>query len=130
MESTVNSATSQVEKLCQELREDIIKWGEVRAETGKYENELKLARYFAKLPLSNEALSSLVEDIGAPVVMQYLTISLVWCQTKLNLKLKPPKAVLRKYYSISEYTEVELADIVTWALLALMEGTGSVQRRV
>lgn len=130
IKSIAHSATSEVKKLCQELHEDITRWGEVRAEMGKCQEELKLARYFAKLPLSGEALSSLVEDIGAPVVMQYLTIALNWCQRKLNPKLRPPKAILKKHYNISEYTEVELADIITWALLALTEGVGSDQGRV
>ena len=129
IKSIVHSATSEVKKLCQELQEDITRWGEVRGEIGKYQEELKLARYFAKLPLSGEALSSLVEDIGAPVIMQYLTIALNWCQRKLNPKLTPPKAILKKHYSISEYTEVELADIITWALLALTEGMSSDQGR-
>ncbi|MFH1925660.1 MAG: hypothetical protein ABIK32_04120 [Chloroflexota bacterium] len=130
IQGTVHSATSEVKKLCQRLRVDITKWGEVRAEMGKYENELKLARCFARLPLSDEALSSLVEDISIPIVTQYLTIALVWCQTKLNLKLRPPRAILKKYYTINEYTDVELTDIITWALLAFMEGMGNVQRRV
>jgi myosin heavy subunit len=129
IESMVQSANSEVEKLCRELQENITRWGEVRAEMGKCQEELKLARYFAKLPLTDEALSRLVEDIGASVVGQYLTIASAWCQRKLNLKLRPPKAILKKYYSISEYTEVELADIITWALLALMEGVSSDQGR-
>jgi chromosome segregation ATPase len=130
IQGTVHSATSEVKKLCQALSADIMKWGEVRAEMGKCENELKLARCFAQLPLSDEALSSLVEDISIPIVTQYLTIALVWCQTKLNLKLRPPRAILKKYYTINEYTDVELTDIITWALLAFMEGMGNVQRRV
>jgi DNA repair exonuclease SbcCD ATPase subunit len=129
IESMVQSTNSEVEKLCRELQENITRWGEVRAEMGKCQEELKLARYFAKLPLTDEALSRLVEDIGASVVGQYLTIASAWCQRKLNLKLRPPKAILKKYYSISEYTEVELADIITWALLALMEGVSSDQGR-
>jgi len=130
IKSIVHSATSEVKKLFQELQEEITRWGDMRGEIGKYQDEIKLARYFSKLPLSGEALSSLVEDIGAPVVMQYLTIALNWCQRKLNPKLRPPKAILKKHYSISEYTEVELADIITWALLALTEGVGSDQGRV
>jgi len=129
IEGTVHAATSEVKTLCQALSANIVKWGDVRAEMGKCQQEIKLARYFATIPLSDEALSSLVEDIGAPVVMQYLVIALAWCQRKLNPKLRPPQAILKKYYSIREYSEVELADIITWALLALTEGTGNVQGR-
>ena len=44
---------------------------------------------------------------------------------KLNQKLRPPREITKKYYSISEYTEVELADVLIWALLMLIGGVGS-----
>ena len=89
---------------------------------GKFEEELRLARFFAKLPLSNEALSDLVKDLAAPIVIQYLTMALTWCRQKLNPKLRPPRVITKRYYSISDYTEVELVDILTWALLMLIQG--------
>ncbi|MBI2858064.1 MAG: hypothetical protein HYX90_03200 [Chloroflexi bacterium] len=129
IKDTATSAAAEVKQLCQGLRQNITTWGNVKAEIGKYQEELKLARYFTVLPLSEQALSSLVEDIGLPVVMQYLVIALSWCRKKLNPKLKPSKAILRKYYSISEYTEVELTDVITWALLMLVEGMENDQER-
>lgn len=125
IESMMSSATSEVERLHQELSKDIGRWGQMRAEMGKFEEELRLARYFAKLPLSDDALSKLVEDLAAPVIIEYLSIALAWCREKLNPKLRPPRVITERYYSIREYTEVELADVLNWALLMLIEGINS-----
>lgn len=97
----------------------------MRVETGKLEDELKFARYFVKLPLSEEAISSLVADLSLQVVVQYLMIGLAWCRKNLNPKLRPPREITKKYYSIGEYTEVELADLLIWALLMLVGEVGS-----
>lgn len=120
-----SSAVADVKQLCRGLHDDIKRWGDMRAEMGKFEEELKLARYFVKLPLSEEALSELVEDLATPIIIQYLTIALSWCREKLNPKLRPPREITKKYYSIGEYTEVELADVLIWALLMLIGGVGS-----
>jgi len=118
--SVRSSAVAEVKKLCRGLRDDINRWGDMRAQMGKLEEELKLARYFVKLPLSEEAISSLVDGISLQVVVQYLMIGLAWCRKNLNPKLRPPREITKKYYSIGEYTEVELADVLIWALLMLI----------
>ncbi len=120
-----SSAVADIKKLCRGLHDDIKRWGDMRAEMGELEEELKLARYFVKLPVSEEALSELVEDLATPIIIQYLTIALSWCREKLNPKLRPPREITKKYYSIGEYTEVELADVLIWALLMLIGGVGS-----
>jgi DNA repair exonuclease SbcCD ATPase subunit len=120
-----NSAAAEVKKLCQGLRDDINRWGDMRAEMGKLEDELKFARYFVKLPLSDEAISSLVADLSHQVVVQYLMIGLAWCRSNLNPKLRPPREITKKYYNIGEYTEVELADVLIWALTMLIGEVGS-----
>lgn len=125
-----SSATADVKKLCRGLHDDIRKWGDTRAEMGKFEEELKLARYFVKLPLSEEAISSLVADLSLQVVVQYLMIGLAWCRKNLNPKLRPPREITKKYYSIGEYTEVELADVFIWALLMLVGEVRSDKGRV
>ena len=118
------SAVVDIKKLCRDLHDDIERWGDMRAEMGEFEEELKLARYFVRLPLSEEAISSLVDDISLQVVVQYLMIGLVWCRKNLNPRLRPPREITKKYYSIGEYTEVELADVLIWALLMLIGGVG------
>lgn len=120
-----NSAAAEVQKLCQGLHDDISRWGDMRAEIGKLEDELKFTRYFVKLPLSEEAVSSLVDDLSLQVVVQYLMIGLAWCRKHFNPKLKPPREITKKYYGIGEYTEVELADVLIWALLMLIGEVGS-----
>jgi len=120
-----SSTVAKVQKLCQGFHDDIERWGDMRAEMGELEGELKLARYFVKLPLSEEALSELVEDLATPIIIQYLTIALSWCREKLNPKLRPPREITKKYFSIGEYTEVELADVLIWALTMLIGEVGS-----
>jgi len=112
----------EVRRVHQIFLEDIKRWGDIKAEIGKYEQELKLARYFARLPLSKEALAVLVEELPAMVIVQYLTIALVWCTKKCNPKLKPPRTITSKYYHITEFTSVELTDLLSWSLTALNEG--------
>ncbi|GAH93706.1 unnamed protein product, partial [marine sediment metagenome] len=43
----------------------------------------------------------------------------------LNPKLRPPRQITQKYFNIGEYTEVELADVLIWALLMLIGEVGS-----
>jgi len=128
--SVRSSAVADVKKLCHGLHDDISRWGDMRSEIGKFEDELKFARYFVTLPLSEEAISSLVADLSLQVVVQYLMIGLVWCRRNLNPKLRPPREIIRKYHNIGEYTEVELADVLTWALLMLIGEVGSDKERV
>jgi len=122
--SVRSSAVAEVKQLCRDIRDDVKMWGDMRAEMGKFEEELKLARYFVKLPLSEEAISRLVDDIGLQVVAQYLMIGLAWCRKNLNPKLKPPQQITKKYYQIGEHTAVELADVLFWALLMLIGEVG------
>lgn len=112
----------EVRRVDHAFLEDVSRWGNIKAEIGRYEEELKLARYFGRLPLSKEALAALVEEMPALVVAQYLTIALVWCTKKFNPKLKPPQAIVSKYYRIAEYTDVELTDLLAWSLTVFTEG--------
>jgi len=125
LNSMRNSAAAEVRKLCQGLHDDINRWGDMRAESCKLEDELKRTRYFIKLPLIEEATSSLVADLSLQVVVQYLMIGLAWSHKHFNPKLRPPREITKKYYNISEYTEVELADVLIWALLMFIGEVGS-----
>lgn len=121
---TAGLAAGEVRKLCQGLRDDIDRWGGVRAEIGQCQQELKLARYFTSIPLSEGALSSLVDDIDVLMVVQYLGVALAWCRKKHNPKQRPPRVVLSKYLTITDFTPVELADVIAWALAIVTEGIG------
>ncbi len=112
----------EVRRADQAFLEDISKWGDIKVKTGKFEEELKLARYFGRLPLANEAVAALIEELPAVVVSQYLNIILAWCLKKFNPKLKPPRFITTKYFSISEYGEVELIDLLAWVLAVFTEG--------
>ncbi len=116
------AVTQEVRNVDRILLEDVQRWGDIKAEVGRYEEELKLARYFGSLPLSKEAVAALVEELPALVVSQYLAVALVWCSRTFNPKLKPPRHIVEKYHRISENTDVELADLLVWCLITLTEG--------
>lgn len=122
IEESQQKALSAVEQAAQRMAEQIREWGDARGELGEYLDDLKRARYFTRLPLSSEALENYIQDISPLVVSQGLQLVLLWCLRKLNPKFRPPRWVVRKYYSISEYTDVELADLVRWSLEAFTEG--------
>ena len=117
-----DKALTTVKRATEKMAKDLRQWGDARAELGEYSEDLKRARYFTRLPLSNEALASYIQDISPLVVSQGLQIVLFWCMRKFNAKLRPPKWIRQKYYTIGEYTDVELADQVRWSLEGLMEG--------
>jgi len=129
-----DQAKTQFSELRQGAESEIKRAGEVKAEADEqigrlraiaetFGAELKNARYFMKLPLSEEALDKLAEDLNPIVVQQYLNIAHAWCLKKFNPKLKPPEEIVpKKYFSISSYTGVELADAVRMALLMLVSG--------
>jgi len=129
IEESQEKALTAVEQATQRMAEEIEEWGDARAELGAYLDDLKRARYFTRLPLSDEALENYIQDMSPLVVTQGLQIVLFWCLRKLNLKFRPPRWVVRKYYSIGEYTDVELADLVRWSLDAFNEGVGGNEGR-
>jgi len=129
IEETQEKALTAVEQATQRMAEEIEEWGDSRAELGAYLDDLKRARYFTRLPLSDEALENYIQDMSPLVVTQGLQMVLFWCLRKLNLKFRPPRWVVRKYYSIGEYTDVELADLVRWSLDAFNEGVGGNEGR-
>jgi len=121
MKEAQGKALTTVKQATEKMAKDLRQWGDKRAELGVYLDDLKRARYFTRLPLSNEALDSYIEDISPLVVSQGLQIVLFWCVRKFNPKLRPPKWITRKYYSIGEYMDVELVDLIRWCLEAFAE---------
>ena len=122
-------ALTAVEQATQRMAREIKEWGDSRAELGAYLDDLKRARYFTRLPLSDEALENYIQDMSPLVVTQGLQMVLFWCLRKLNLKFRPPRWIVRKYYGVSEYTDFELADLVRWSLEAFTEGVGGNEGR-
>ena len=101
-----DAAKGEVAKVCHELKQDVALWGNVRAELGECQSELKLARYFSTIPLSEQAVSNLVRDMDRGIIVQYLLLSRAWCKAKSNPKQKPPVAITKKYVGIANYTQV------------------------
>jgi hypothetical protein len=116
-------AKGEVSKLSQEMRNDIDAWGNVRSELGRCQTELKLARYFGAVPVSEQGLLNLAQDMDAAIVGQILLLSRTWSKLKFNPKQKPPPTIAGKYVGIADYTKVELADVITWALQMVAEGS-------
>jgi len=128
IEQAQKKALTAVEKAAQSMAKELKEWGNARGELGDYVEDLKRARYFTAIPLTNGGLSSFVDDIGPLIVGEYLQIAALWCSRKLNPKMRPPEWVTRRYYNITGYTEVELADLMRWASQAFTEGVGTNER--
>jgi len=128
IEQAQEKALTAVEKAIQSMVKELKDWGNARAELGGYLEDLKHARYFTEVPLTKEGLGNFVNDIGPLIVGEYLQLAALWCSRKLNPKMRPPEWVTRRYYSITGYTEVELADLIRWAFQAFTEGVGTNER--
>jgi myosin heavy subunit len=129
IEQAQQKALAAVEEATQGMAKEVREWGDARGELGEYLDDLERARYFTRLPLSSEALENYIQDISPLVVSQGLQITLLWCLRKFNPKSRPPRWVVRKYYSIGEYSDVELADLVRWSLGAFSEEVGDNEGR-
>jgi len=128
IEQAQEKALTAVEKAIQSMAKELKEWGNARAELGGYLEDLERARYFTEVPLTKEGLDNFVNDIGPLIVGEYLQLAALWCSRKLNPKMRPPAWVTRRYYSITEYTEVELADLIRWAFQIFTEGVGTNER--
>lgn len=129
IEESQEKALTAVEQATQRMAREIKEWGDARAELGAYLDDLKRARYFTRLPLSDEALGNYIQDMSPLIVSQGLQLVVFWCSRKLNLKFRPPRWIVRKYYGVSEYTDFELVDLVRWSLEAFTEGVGGNEGR-
>jgi hypothetical protein len=98
-----------VEKATQDMAKDIRTWGDKRA-------ELKTRLDDLEFTLTKEAVENLVENVSPLVIIEYLFIAKVYCSENLNIKKEPPQWIMKKYYSISQYIEVELVDLLKWSL--------------
>lgn len=129
IEQAQQKALAAVEKAIRSMTKELKDWGNARAELGGCLEDLKRARYFTKVPLTKEGLDAFIDDIGPLIVGQYLQIGALWCSKKLNPKLRPPRWITSKYYRITEYSDLELADLIRWALEAFTQGLGENERR-
>jgi hypothetical protein len=105
-----------VEKATQDMAKDIRTWGDKRAELKTRLDDLEFTQYFTSIPLTKEAVENLVENVSPLVIMEYLFIAKVYCSENLNIKKEPPQWIMKKYYSISQYIEVELVDLLKWTM--------------
>lgn len=128
IEQAQKKALTAVAEAAESMAKELKQWGDARAELSAYQEDLRRARYFTKLPLGQEALEAFVNDISPLIVGQYFQIGALWCSKRLNPKLRPPAWITRKYCSIADYTNLELADLVRWSAEAFIEGAGKNER--
>jgi chaperonin cofactor prefoldin len=114
IEDARSTALVAVDHVTQEMAKDIKTWGSARAELNAHLDDLKYAQYFTSFPLTRDRLDSLVDNITPPVIFQYLYITETFFSRNLQVKMKPPKWITKKYYKIGEYTDVELVDLLKW----------------
>lgn len=98
------------------LMEEVRRWGEIKAEAGKLEEELKIARYFAvKDPI-------MIKLLPKGAIAFLLEKVILWCELwGVNLEVKVPEWLSKKYLGISSWAEVGLADLLRWAYGGLLK---------
>lgn len=92
------------------LMEEVRRWGGIKAEAGKLEEELKIARYFAvKDPI-------MIKLLPKGAIAFLLEKVILWCELwGINPEVKVPEWLSKKYLGISSWAGVGLADLLRWA---------------
>lgn len=89
-----------------------MKFGEMKANSGKLEEELRLAR------LINAIIKypSEVKGISLDYALLLHEALAKLCMAKgVNPKVRPTEAIYSKYYGVNKFVEIELLDILNWA---------------
>jgi len=98
----------------QTLEEETKKWGELKTEAGKLEEELRYARY---LTTNDERV---LKALPQKVVLAFLDRAATYCSLKgLNGTIRMPDG-LRSKYPFAAYTEVALLDLIAWVRAGLV----------
>ncbi|MEM3506762.1 MAG: hypothetical protein QW589_03660 [Candidatus Bathyarchaeia archaeon] len=113
---SVKSITAEfmktIEAIKSKYEEYAKRYGELKAEAGKLEEELILAeaiQSIIKYPTEAKNLPLDLDLIMLKAIIQH-------CKVKgVNPKVKAGDVISKKYYGISSYTDVELLDLLDWA---------------
>lgn len=113
-ENELQSVRDKAKGELSSLTSNILRWGEIKAEAGRYEEELKIARYIRADPsfthLPNEFIVYLLDKVR------------LWCELNdVNPKVKLPKGMKEKCFGVESYAEVGLTDLLRWAFGGLRE---------
>lgn len=105
-----DKAITGLKPLLEEIRAETKRWGKLKGEAGKLEEELRYARYITTD--DQAALKAFPKE----VVIAFLDKALAYCKlNKLNPKVRAPDGFSSKNYFISPYAEVDLLDLIAWA---------------
>jgi seryl-tRNA synthetase len=118
------SGVDQIKRVGQEargelesLKVEIKKWGEIKAEAGKLEQELKFARYLTAIDA--EVIRKLPGEIAILLVDRIR----LWCEFRaVNPKVKAGEGVHEVCYSIPSYAEIGPIHLLEWARRGLLQG--------
>ena len=95
-----------------QYHQDIQQWGAIKAETGKFEAELKWGTYI-QLLLGDQKHAANMTTQFALRLADWLSI---WVARKLpEAKCIPPESLIKQDSALPRYLPVKLASIVEWA---------------
>jgi len=127
VESSIKALTSsgiaEIEKVREKavgelssLMSEVRRFGSIKSEAGRLEEELKVARYFAvKDPF-------IIQLLPKGVIVFLLEKVILWCELRgINPEVKVPDWLSKKYLGISSWAEVGLADLLRWAYGGLLK---------
>jgi hypothetical protein len=115
MEDRCNKA---LVNLTSKFRDDANQFGELKAEAGKLERELVLARFF----LAARTFPDEMSEVPLKYMVPLIEVARNVCAAKgCNPKITPSNEVIAKYYYIRQYTQVHLIDLLDWVYDGLIQ---------
>jgi len=112
-----NKAISQLQSLLEGVRKETVRWGQLKAEAGKMENELKYARFLTAA--DDEVLKACAKE----VVRSFFGRAAKWCMlNNMNPLVRMPEAIIPPSLYISRGAELPLIALIAWAETGLAGG--------
>lgn len=105
-----DKAIAQLQALLEGIRKETERWGQLKAEAGKLEKELKYGRFLTAA--DDEVLKAYPEEM----VCSFLDRVLRWCKlNNVNPLVKMPEAVSPPFLYIGRGAQLRLVDLIVWA---------------
>lgn len=113
-----DKAMTQLQALLEGVRKETERWGQLKAEAGKLEKELKYGRFLTAA--DDEVLKAYPKEM----VCSFLDRVLRWCRlNNVNPLVRMPEAVSPPFLFIGRGAELSLVDLIVWAEAGLGGGS-------
>ncbi|MCP8311498.1 MAG: hypothetical protein L6M37_00910 [Candidatus Methylarchaceae archaeon HK02M1] len=118
-----NKFSNAIDTISTKYEEYAEKLGKLKTDAGKLEEELRLARYLQALLRYPSELKDLPQDHSYFIIMLQAFMN-YWRVKGVNPKVKAGYSLSNKYFHLSSSNEVELIDLLDWAMRGLTSSLG------